>query len=109
MNQIQTQFKNETMRRIYAVFLMRKLVGRIAIKTYILVGLVYVQSKLIFVKQVFANMPSITDIPAVYNFYSYAILHTSATVQMATFAGLALALWLFRDLFKKEDYFGYSR
>ena len=65
MNDINTQlFRKETMRRVYGIFLMKKnCTGRIAIKAYVLLGLVYIQAKLIFVKAVFANMPSIADIP----------------------------------------------
>ena len=100
MNDINTQlFRKETMRRVYGIFLMKKLYGRIAVKTYILLGLVYIQAKLIFVKAVFANMPSIADIPAVYQFYSYAFLNTRAMVQIVAVVALITLLWLFRDLF----------
>lgn len=103
MGQINAQFKNETMRRVYSIFLMKKLYGRIAIKGYILLALVYIQAKLIFVKAVLANMPSIADVPAVYHFYSYAFLNTKVAVQMAIIAAFVTVIWLFRDFLKKDN------
>src|SRR5258706_8161283 len=106
MNTLQTQSKRQTMNRVYAVFFMKKLYGRIAVKTYIVLGLAYLEAKMVFVKQIFANMPSITDVPAVYSFYSYAFLNTRFIVQITIVAAMFTALWLARDLFRKENTFG---
>lgn len=93
-----SQFKKETMRRIYLVFFMRKLVGRIALKTYAVLGLLYLQTYAVSFTNVIKNMPALSDLPAVARFYSYAFLNTQASVQLMTVAVLALALWLSRDL-----------
>ncbi|MEK7581938.1 MAG: hypothetical protein AAB488_01250 [Patescibacteria group bacterium] len=103
MNNINIQFKKETMLRIYSVFLIKKLYGRIAVKTYILAGLIYIQAKLIFVKAVINNAPAFTDVSALYNFYSYAFLNTQAVTQITMVAGIVTLLWLFRDLLHKEN------
>ncbi len=89
------------MGRVYMIFFMKKLYGRIALKTYALIGLVLLQSELVSVKNVIANMPAVTDISAVYRFYSYAFFNTHIAVQVAVVASLAVGLWLFRDLFRK--------
>jgi len=90
------------MGRVYMIFFMKKLYGRIAVKTYALVGLVLLQSELVSLKNVIANMPALTDVSALYRFYSYAFLNTQIAVQVAIIASLAVGLWLFRDLFRKE-------
>lgn len=109
MNNINLQNRAETMRRVYSIFLMKKLYGRIAIKGYVLLALVYIQAKLIFVKAVLANMPSVTDVPAVYRFYTYAFLNTKVAVQVAIIAAFVTAIWLFRDFLKKDNSLDFIR
>ena len=92
------QLKKETMGRIYMIFFMKKLYGRVAIKIYALAGLVLLQSWLVSIKNVITNMPAFTDLSAMYNFYSYAFLNTQMPVQVALVASFAVGLWLFRDL-----------
>lgn len=87
------------------VFLIRKLYGRIALKVYVLAALVWLQTYAISFRNVLENTPTLTDIGAVARFYAYAFLHTQAMVQITIVAALALALWLFRDLFKTERTF----
>lgn len=100
MNLHNEQFKKETMRRIYLVFFMRKLVGRIALKTYAVLGILYLQTYAVSFTNVVKNMPAMTDVGAVARFYSYAFLNTQASVQAMTLLIFAFLLWLFRDLFR---------
>ncbi len=109
MDKINTQFKTETMRRIYTLFFIKKLSGRIAIKSYILLVLIYLQSKLIFVQAVLHNMPSPTDIPALYHFYTYAFLNTRALVQITIIVALTTIVFMLRDFFRKDASLGYMR
>ena len=108
MEQGTTQFKSETMRRIYTLFFLKKLSGRIAIKSYVLLVLIYLQSKLIFVQAVLHNMPSITDIPALYNFYTYAFLNTKILVQVTIIVALTTVVFMLRDFFRKNQYLEYT-
>jgi len=96
------QYKKETMRRIYMVFLIKKLYGRIAMKMYAVLALLYFQTYLVSVKNVLMNMPSVTDLGAVARFYSYAFLNTQTSVQVLTVLLGATILWLFRDLFRRD-------
>ncbi|OGZ03711.1 MAG: hypothetical protein A2648_02030 [Candidatus Lloydbacteria bacterium RIFCSPHIGHO2_01_FULL_41_20] len=109
MGQETKQFKTETMRRIYTLFFLKKLSGRIAIKFYILLVLIYLQSKLIFVQAVLHNMPSPTDIPALYHFYTYAFLNTRVLVQVTVIVALTTLVFMLRDFFKKDTSLGYTR
>ncbi|MBX4215605.1 hypothetical protein KW797_01510 [Candidatus Parcubacteria bacterium] len=101
---MENNFKKETMRRIYAVFLMQKLYGRIAMKAYALVALVYLQTYLVSVHNVIENMPSVTDLGAVLRFYSAAFVNTHFSVQVLSILFAGTALWLFRDLFRGRSY-----
>lgn len=87
------------------VFLIRKLYGRIALKTYALAALVWLQTYAVSFRNVLENMPALTDLGAVARFYAYAFLHTQAMVQAALILALATVLWLFRDLFRAERTF----
>ena len=45
-------------------------------------------------------MPAMTDVGAVARFYSYAFLHTQASVQVMTVLVFAFLLWLSKDLMR---------
>ena len=109
MENTNIQFRSETMRRIYTLFFLKKLSGRIAIKSYILLVLIYLQAKLVFVSAILKNMPAITDLGAVYNFYVYAFLNTKLLVQITILVALTTALFMVRYFLRKYPSLGYFR
>lgn len=90
------QLQKRIMRRVYAVFFMKRAVGPTALKLYTLMlasaGIV----SLVSVGNVFANMPA--DIAGVLVFVFYALSHTEFIVQLFVFGTLGAALWLVRDI-----------
>lgn len=48
----------------------------------------------VWVAKVFANMPSLSDVPGVLSFYAGAFMGTEAPVQLLVAASLGALLWL---------------
>ena len=84
------------MRRVYAVFFIKRAVGPTALKLYTLMlasaGIV----SLVSVGNIFANMPA--DLVGAFTFVFYALSHTEFIVQLLVFGTLGAALWLVRDI-----------
>ena len=92
------QLQKRIMRRVYAVFLIKRAVGPTALKLYTLMlasaGIV----SLVSVGNVFANMPA--DIAGALTFVLYALSHTEFIIQLLVFGTLGAALWLIRDIIR---------
>ncbi len=74
-------------RRIYAI---RKATPSVLASSLFAVAALWAIGREVWVAQVFANMPSIFDIPAVTSFMTYAFFHTDLPVQILCVA-LAVA------------------
>lgn len=78
------------MRRIWAIFLVRKLTGATALRTYTLLFLALESKALFSVRDIFANMPSVVDISRLFIFYSSAFAETDAIAQTVLAGMVAL-------------------
>ena len=80
-----TAIKNEVMKRVRKVFLLR----RIAAPFVFLVAAAIVVASTVSVSHVIANMPTLADIQAVASFLAAAFAHADVVVKCALVAGLA--------------------
>ena len=100
MERINKKLKKRIMRRIYFMFFLRKMTSSFAIETYALVSFIGFLLSLVSFKNVFANMPSVTNVPALYNFYTSAFLNTEFVVQVLFAAAAGVLFLLVKDIIK---------
>lgn len=94
MNNI--QLKKAVMRRVYAVYIVRRLFSGVMLRFYALLALFGGLMSVVSVRDVIANMPG-QGLIAVYDFFAYATIHTEAIVQVILFGGMTIALWTLHD------------
>jgi len=100
MERINEQLKKKIMRRIYLTFFLRNVFNHLTVKLYMLTVFFGVSVSFVSFGSVFANMPRITDIGALYNFSASAFLNTEFVVQIL-FTGIVIAIFLLmKDIVK---------
>ncbi len=107
-NMPQQVLRKRIMRRVYTVWVLKKLTSPIAMKLLILAGIMKQSFSLVSVSNVIKNSPSFLDPVASSTFVTRAFLHTELSVQFLTLATLALLLWFIRDAIFKPNQFGYQ-
>lgn len=95
--------KTRTMRRVYAIWMLRKVTSPRVVKSMILLASIWQFKENVFVSRVFENMPSVGDVWATYNFFYSAMIHTQFVVQVSILAGATFAILLLRDLTSKKE------
>jgi ubiquinone biosynthesis protein Coq4 len=97
------QFKDSIMRRVYAVWFLKKVASPAAVKLALL-GLFLLRLKeYVSVRHVIANAPSLTEIGVNLKFFASAFANAEFAVQFLSFGLATLSLWFVADLFR-----GYS-
>jgi len=104
----QQVLKKRIMRRVYAVWVLKKLTSPTAMKLLILAGILKQSFSLVSVPNIIQNSPSFLDPIASSAFVTNAFLHTELPVQMLAIATLGLLLWLIRDMIFKPTPFSYQ-
>ena len=84
------------MRRVRRIYAIRKAAPSVLASLLFSVVALWAIGREVWVAQVFANMPSIFDIPAVTSFMTYAFLHTDMAVQVLAVALFAAVISLAR-------------
>ena len=100
MNQ---ELTKRIMRRIYAVYVLRRATSARAVKLYALIVSTASVASLVSVSNVLANMPSLLDIRATLAFTFAAFLHTGALVQVFVAVFLAAMVALGAELFIRDQ------
>lgn len=86
------------MRRVYTIWLLRRLFSPFSMKLLILLGAIKQSANLIFVRSVLHNAPSPFDPLANFQFFSGAFFHTDLTIKLLLILTLAISAWLIRDI-----------
>ena len=86
------------MRRVYAIYVLRRVINRFTLKCSALAVFAVGVVSAVSISNVFANMPSILDMPAVLYFSKYAFMNTELTVQFLIIGTAATVLWLLKDI-----------
>ena len=81
-------------RRIRRINALRAVISVPVFSSLVLLLSLWGISREVWVAKVIANMPAISDLPAVASFFGNAFLHTDLIVQAATVIALAALIWL---------------
>ena len=92
------RLKNNIMRRVYAVFILRKITSPFSLKLFMLCALFIAGNLLVSVKDVLRNMPNWKQASGLYDFYSGALLQTEFIVQIVLFSIGVLLVLLLKDI-----------
>ena len=96
------------MRRVYAVWVLKKLTSPTSMKLFVLAGVMRQSFAMVSVPNIIKNAPSFLNPVASYEFLTQAFLHTQISVQLLGIGILALSLWLIRDAMFKPPAFSYQ-
>jgi len=86
--------------RIYALFVFKKAASPVAVNAYALLGIAAVSGLWVSFGNVFANMPRIFDVPALYGFTASAFVHTELAVQILSAAFVVALVMFAQNAFK---------
>ena len=89
------------MRRVYALWLLRKATRPFAVKCYILAALTWQLVRTVSVPDVLANAQGFAMTKNV-SFLTYAFVHTEIVVQILVVGAVGVFALMFRDLFFKK-------
>ncbi len=90
--------KTRIMRRVYAVWMLRKVFSPFAMKVYIALVIGWQMAARVHVAMVLNNAPSVTNVHDSLSFFSAAFSQAEFTLQLILLTGVVLALWLGRDM-----------
>lgn len=93
-----SKISRTVMRRVYTIHALRKGMPMITASTLLLVLALWALGREVWVAQVFANMPSLFDVPAITRFFASAFMHTDLAVQLFSVLALGAVVWLGRSL-----------
>ena len=92
------ELKKKIMRRVYATYVLRRVINRFTLKCTILVFFAVGIISIVSVTDVFANMPYLLDTTALYFFSKYAFMNAELTVQTLLLGATVFMMWLAKDL-----------
>ncbi len=101
--------KKRIMRRVYAVWFLKKLTSPIFMKFLILVGALRLSVSLVSVPNVVHNWPALWNIPANYHFFVSALQNTDNGVRLISGLILGLAFWIIYDIIKRSSILTFLR
>lgn len=90
------------MRRVYAIWLTRKLLSPMVLKSLIIIVFLQQIGQKVWVAKVFENAPSTVELSSFVNFYASALYNTTLAVQIFSVGIIVLLVWLFEDIFYKK-------
>jgi len=88
------------MRRVYSVWVLKRLFSPVAVRVYILAALLWQSTQYVSLKYVFANAPGFESFGANYEFFMYAFSHTERVVPILLTGALAVGVWFAKDFYK---------
>ena len=90
--------KKKIMRRVYAMYVLRLIINRFALKCVALVFFTVGVVSIVSVTDVLANMPYLLDTAALFYFSKYAFMNAELTVQAFLLGITVFMMWLAKDL-----------
>lgn len=93
-----TALKNKIMRRVLAVYLIKKAINPMALQTYLLAFLTWQLFLYVSMPHVIANAPNILHGKAFVEFYIQSFLRTQLIVQVLAVGILSMAIWIARQV-----------
>jgi hypothetical protein len=94
------KLKKRIMRRVYALYVLGRVLSRAAFKVYATLALLYGIKIFVHVEAVANNMPDLSNLSGLFDFMTYAAVNTNLAVQFIIFGVAALVVWVLRDAIK---------
>lgn len=88
------------MRRIYTVYLLKKVINPFAVKLYVFLAFVLSVSSLVSVPDIINNSRSISGINQLVSFSTTAFINTEFSVQILSVAITLVIIWMLYDVAK---------
>lgn len=95
---MESRIKQNVMRRVHTIHAVRPFTSGTAVAFALLGVSLYAIGRVVFVAQVFRNMPSGGDVAAIFQFFLAAFMNTSFVVQVLSVLVVMSALWMVRDI-----------
>lgn len=95
---MESNIKRNVMRRVGVIRAVRPFLSGTAAGVLVLLVSFYEIGRLVFVAQVFRNMPAIQDVPALVQFFISAFLNTDVLVQLFLVLIIIGVAWIARDI-----------
>ena len=95
---MESKIKKNVMRRVHTIRTVRPITSGVVLASVFFIVSLYAIGKVVFVAQVYRNMPAVQDIGAVLMFMVNAFLHTEFLVQALSLTVLLTAAWMLRDI-----------
>ncbi len=95
---MESNIKRTVMRRVGVIRAVRPFLSGTAAGISVLLVSFYEIGRLVFVAQVFRNMPAVQDIPALVQFFVSAFLNTDVLVQLFLVLTIIAVAWIARDV-----------
>ena len=96
-----SQIKRKIMWRIKSIYVLNQIFTPINLKLLGILILLQIGGKLVFVSQVFRNMPVLSDVGGIFRFSYTTLANTEFAVQITLFAGVAMSIWFCVDVMNK--------
>ncbi|HRY62864.1 MAG TPA: hypothetical protein P5056_03795 [Candidatus Paceibacterota bacterium] len=93
MTKLEIKLKNKIMRRVYAVWLLKKIISLAFLRFIVLCGFAFEFAREVSVISVFGNLPAVTDFGANFNYFAFAFSHTELSVQIYLVGIITLVFW----------------
>jgi hypothetical protein len=95
-----TTTKSIVMSRVHTIHALRPFVSTAAFCVALVVVSVYAVSREVWVAMIVRNMPRLTDVVGLWNFFSYAFIHTGLLVQALSVVTVGASILLIQDSIK---------
>lgn len=95
---MESKIKQRVMRRVRIMHTLRPLTSPMALAALVLLVSLYELGRLVFVAQVFRNMPAVEDVSALAQFFVAAFLNTEFIVQICTILTIVALAFIAKDL-----------
>jgi len=102
MNYLENNLKNKIMRRVYAIWILKRVFSLSSVRMLAFIALFIKFIKEVSVLNVIHNLPSITNIIDNFNYLSYAVTNTEASVQLYLTGIMVIVTWFIADLLLKK-------
>lgn len=108
MGNIEAQLQKKIMRRVYVIYALRQLFAPVMLRVYVLAAALTGLFSFVSVGDVLVNMPTY-GLAALYDFSTYALMHTDHVVQILLAIMAAVFIFLIRDVVRSIAHLTMSR
>lgn len=99
-NKINSEIKRKVMMRIYIAYVLRPIISTGTVSALVFIAALWGIGREVWVARVFNNMPQLTHVAALTQFWTYAFLHTHFIVQALVVMSIIATVYFARSVSK---------